>query len=594
MRCASMRRGRAVRRSAAASIWLSAAIGSLATAANAHAQTDPRVGLGAGWMDAKSAVRNLELVAHRPKPEGFFNATKPGERSLNNTDFAFKGTYAFQGNYHGFLVWDISNPANPTLRTSFACPGGQGDLSVYENLLFMSVEETRGRGDCGGQGVADTVSSERSRGVRIFDISDIDRPRKIVDVQTCRGSHTHTLVTDPRDAANVYIYVSGTAGVRPGAELAGCSGGREEDPNSSYFRIEVIRVPVAAPQDAKVVNSPRIFADSVTGSIAGLWKGGNHGEGTQITRPTIQCHDITAYSELGLAAGACAGNGILLDIRDPANPRRVDEVIDQNFNYFHSATFSNDGSKVLFTDEWGGGNAPKCRATDRPEWGADAIFTLSGGKMRHAGYYKLPAAQTETENCVAHNGSLIPVPGRDILVQAWYQGGLSVFDFTDPRKPVEIAYFDRGPMSATELMTGGYWSTYWYNGYIYASEMGRGLDVFRLTPSEHLSQTEIDAAKLVRVDLFNPQDQRKVVWPASALVVRARLEGLARSDGLRRSWASGVSSTLNRAERLTGQPRRAALTRLAEELERDARDAAEAKRVRDLAAAVRELAASTR
>jgi hypothetical protein len=551
-------------------------------------RADPRVGLGAGWMDAEAAAGNLELVAHRARPEGFFNPASMGDFGFANSDLAFSGNYAFQGGYNGFQVWDISNPDDPTLRATFVCPGGQGDLSVYDNLLFMSVEETRGRVDCGTQGVADTVSAERFRGVRIFDITDVARPKQVGSVQTCRGSHTHTLVTDPKDSANVYVYVSGTSPVRPGAELAGCSGRPpEEDPNSSYFRIEVIRVPVAAPQDARVVNTPRIFADTATGAIGGLWKGGSHGPGTQETAQTDQCHDITVYPDIGLAAGACSGNGILLDIRDPANPRRIDEVSDPNFAYWHSATFSNDGETVIFTDEWGGGTAPRCQATDRPEWGANAIFTLAEGRLRHAGYYKLPAPQTATENCVAHNGSLVPVPGRDIMVQAWYQGGISVFDFTDPGKPVEIAFFDRGPMSATELALGGYWSAYWYNGHIYGSEIGRGFDVFRLRPSEHLSQNEIDAARLVQLDRFNPQDQSKLVWPASVVVARAYLDQLERSNGLAAGRISAIREALTSAE--SGQ--RDALAQLATQLDADAQGAGDAAKVRMLAGVVRELAA---
>jgi hypothetical protein len=356
------------------------------------------------------------------------------------------------------------------------------------------------------------------------------------------------------------------------------------------FRIEVIRVPLAAPQDAKIVSQPRIFADAATGAIAGLYRGGNHGPGTQSTAETNMCHDITVFPEIGLAAGACSGNGILLDIRDVANPKRVDEVTDPNFAYWHSATFNNDGTTVLYTDEWGGGTQPRCRATDRPEWGADAIFTLSNRKLHPAGYYKLPAPQTATENCVAHNGSLIPVPGRDIMVQAWYQGGISLVDFTDPSHPMEIAYFDRGPMDANKLALGGFWSAYWYNGNIYGSEIGRGLDVLKLKPSEHLSQNEIDAAMLVKMDRFNPQLQTKLVWPASFVVARAYLDQLQRNDGLRRSWAEPVSRDLARAERLQGQQRRAALTSLATRLDRDARVAGDSARVKALASVVRNLA----
>ena len=565
------------------------AAASAQTAATAPA--DPRVGLGAGWPDAKEAIRNLELVAHRPRPEGFFDPAKPGDFDFANADLAFQGNYVFQGGWHGIQIWDIADPAKPTLKLGFVCPGGQGDPSVYKNLLFISVQDPGGRVDCGTQGTPDSISTDRLRGVRIFDISDLAHPKQVATVQTCRGSHTHTLVTDPKDPANVYIYVSGTSPVRPVQELAGCSGGApQEDPNTAYFRIDVIKVPVAAPEQAKIVGGPRIFADSA-GAIAGLWKGGDHGPGTQTTTESKQCHDITVYGALGLAAGACSGNGLLLDIRDPANPKRIAEVSDPNFAFWHSATFNNDGTKVLFTDEWGGGTQPRCRATDRPEWGGDAIFTRTDGKLRFAGYYKLPAPQTETENCVAHNGSLIPVPGRDIMVQGWYQGGLSVFDFTDPAHPVEIAFFDRGPYSATELQLGGYWAGYWYNGQIYGTEIGRGLDVFRLVPSEYLSKNEIEAAKLVRFERFNPQDQPKFVWPARFVVARAYLDQLLRADGLRRSWVTPVARELDRAEKLTGAPQHAALTALAAKLDKDAQGAGDPARVRALAAVVRELGA---
>ncbi|MFN8574453.1 MAG: hypothetical protein U0132_20540 [Gemmatimonadaceae bacterium] len=551
---------------------------------------DLRVGLKSGWNDAGEAARNMRLVGHHAKLEGWFNPTGPGDFDFANSDLAFKGNLVFQGGWHGFQVWDISNPSAPTLRTSHVCQGGQGDPSVYGNLLFISVEDTKGRLDCGTQGVQDTVSAARFRGVRIFDISDLDHPRQVAAVQTCRGSHTHTLVADPLDKKNIYVYVSGTSFVRPAAELAGCSKlGPDQDPNTSLFRIEVIKVPLASPQDAKVVAAPRVFADPTTGKIAGLWKGGAHGEGTQETSQTNQCHDITVYSAIGLAAGACSGNGILLDIKNPANPRRIGEVSDPNFAYWHSATFNNDGSKVLFTDEWGGGTAPRCRATDRPQWGADAIFTISKGKMTEGGYFKLPAPQTDAENCVAHNGSLVPVPGRDIMVQGWYQGGLSVFDFTDASKPVEIAFFDRGPM-ADSLYLSGFWAGYWYNGHIVGSEIGRGIDVFELTPSDWLSQNEIDAAKLIQVDVLNPQMQQRVVWPANFVVPRAYMDQLKRNSGLAADRLAQVARGLDDAEKLSGAAQRAALTKLAAQVDRDAVGAADAHRVRAVAAAVRDLA----
>jgi len=551
---------------------------------------DPRIGLRAGYQDAAEVARNLELVGHSARPQNFGNAQNLGDFAFLNGDLAFKGNLAFQGGFNGFQVWDISNPKSPTLRTSFVCPGGQGDPSIYKNLLFFSVEETRGRLDCGTQGVTDTVSAERFRGVRIFDISDLDHPKQVAAVQTCRGSHTHTLVIDPNDPDNVYIYVSGTSVVRSGSELAGCARGASlSDTTTSLFRIDIIKVPVAAPQNARVVNSPRIFVDSA-GAIAGLWLGGAHGPGTQTTTQTNMCHDITVYSAIGLAAGACSGNGILLDIRDPVHPKRIAAVIDPNFAYWHSATFNNDGTKVLFSDEWGGGMAPRCRPTDKITWGADAIFYRAGDKMTPAGHYKLPVAQTDQENCVAHNGSLIPIPGRDVMTQAWYQGGVSVFDFTDPAHPKEIAFFDRGPMDSTKLLLGGDWGTYWYNGHIYASEIDRGLDVLDLKASDQLSQNEIDAAKLVRFDVFNPQNQPKLVWPASYVVARAYLDQLVRDKGISSERSSAIARDLDRAEKLKAASERTALTQLATRLDRDASTASDPTRVQSLAATVRELA----
>jgi hypothetical protein len=496
--------------------------------------SDPRIGLGAGWTDAETAILNLEFVSNTPRPEGFYDPENVGNLGLANSDLAFQGNLVFVGNFAGWNAYDISDPANPRLRTSVLCPGGQGDLSVYRNLLFMSVEAANGRIDCGTQGAPGPVNPERFRGIRVFDISDLDNPVQVAAVQTCRGSHTHTLLEDLSDPDHIYVYNSGAAGVRSPEELDGCIGTvPEEDPDASaLFRIEVIKVPLASPQDAHIASQPRLFADRQSGDIAGLWPGGDHGEGTQRSAMTNHCHDITIYPELGLAAGACSGNGILLDISDPVNPVRIDEVVDTNFAYWHSATFNNDGTTIIFTDEWGGGTSPRCREQDLPEWGANAFFRVVDGRMQHVGYYKLPVPQTETENCVAHNGSLVPVPGRDIKVQAWYQGGVSIFDFTDPANPFEIAYFDRGPISDDRLMTGGQWSTYWYNGLIIGSEIARGLDVLRLTPSEHLTQNEIDAANLVSWDEFNPQHQPRVEWPAHPAVARAYTDQLVRSGAI--------------------------------------------------------------
>jgi hypothetical protein len=588
---------------------------------------DQRVGLKAGLRDAGEATKNMEHIASLPKPEGFFDPNAPAGRGsppestrppeapaanpaepppfdpvasnrlgFTNSDLAFTGNHVIVGNYHGFNTYDVERPNRPKLLASVVCPGGQGDVSVHGQLLFMSVEQTRGRLDCGTQGVPTPVSAERFRGIRIFDITDINKPRQLAAIQTCRGSHTHTLVPDLNDKTKMYVYGSGTGAVRSGEELAECSGkDAKEDPNTSLFSIDVIEVPLAAPQNAKIVNRPRIFMDTVTGNIAGLWQGGNHGEGTQTSRMTNQCHDITVFPEVGLAAGACSGNGILLDIRDPKNPVRLDQVTDKSFAYWHSATFNNDGTKVLFTDEWGGGGRPRCRSIDPPTWGADAIFDIVDRKLKFAGYFKMPAPQTEQENCVAHNGSLVPVPGRDIMVQAWYQGGLSVFDFTDSAKPVEIAFFDRGPIDAKNMHGGGFWSTYWYNGSIYGSELTRGIDVFKLKPSEYLSQNEIDAASLIRTEELNTQLQTKIVWPTSSVVALAYVDQLSRSKGIQPERARAVKAALDRADGIrTGKERGAAaaldqLDALTKQLESDAGAASgrDAARLHALAATVK-------
>jgi hypothetical protein len=523
-----------------------------------------------------------------------------------NSDLAFQGNHLFQGNFHGVNIYDISNPANTTLLTSMVCPGGQGDLSVYKNLLFMSVEMPNGRVDCGTAGFPPAPAGEqkppagaerkppaaqkdRFRGVRIFDITDIKNPQQVAAVQTCRGSHTHTLVVDPNDKDNVYLYVSGTSFVRQSEELAGCSGeAPEKDPNTALFRIDVIKVPLAAPQTAQVVSSPRVFIDPRTGALNGLNNGGTHGKyGPEKPSDTNQCHDITVYSALGLAAGACDGNGILLDIKDPVHPKRLDAVNDPNYSYWHSASFSNDGKKVVFTDEWGGGLGARCRANDPNKWGADALFNLKDNKLTLASYYKLPAAQGDSENCVAHNGSLVPVPGRDIEVQAWYQGGISVMDFTDAVHPVEIAYFDRGPIDPKMLVLGGDWSAYWYNGQIYASEIARGLDIFELTPTKFLTQNEIDAAAAVRVGELNVQNQEKIEWPRQLVVAKAYIDQLERSQALPADRIAVLRQAIQSAEGShMKESELAKLKSLAPSLEKAAaltKSAADSTRLQDLA-----------
>ena len=558
---------------------------------------DPRVGLRAGLRDAAEAAWNLRLVSNSPSPEGF--------AGVSNSDLAFIGSYAIQGNYNGFMVWDISTPQRPTLKKPFLCPASQSDVSVYKHLLFVSAEGLSGRLDCGPQGVKDTVSHERVRGIRIFDATDISNPKYITNVQTCRGSHTHTVVSDPKDAANVYIYVSGSAGVRSPNELPGCSAlAPSEDGNSALFRIEVIQVPLNAPQNAKIVSSPRIFndltapprrAEPMDSAMRARMAARPPRPGANIRNagPT-QCHDITVYPAIGLAGGACGGYGLLLDISNVANPVRIDAVADSNFSFWHSATFSNDGSKVLFTDEWGGGSAPRCRSTDKMEWGANALFTIVNRKMVFKSYYKMPAAQTSQENCVAHNGSLIPIPGREVMVQGWYQGGISIFDWTDVSKPYEIAYHDRGPVDATRLVSGGSWSVYWYNGYIVSSEIARGLDIFELQASAHISQNEIDAARTVRFEQLNAQEQPKLVWPASFAMARAYLDQLERNGGQASDRITAARADLTSAEQQSGATRSAALTALAARMHTEARSATDAPKAHTLAFAVGDLAKATK
>jgi hypothetical protein len=565
--------------------------------------TDPRVGLKGGLTDAAVAAHNMTLVSHVAKSSSLEG--EGGARGLvfANSDLAFRGNYVYQGNFSGFQIWDIANPANPVLKTAVVCATGQGDPSIYGNLLFLSSESTGNRTDCGTGGVPDKISADRMVGVRIYDVSDVEHPRKVMDVQTCRGSHTHTLVPDPTDAGVVYVYVSGSAGVRAGEELAGCVDAPIDSANTSRFRIEVIRVPLAHPEEAKVVSYARIFNDLTAPTSHGAAPGDANAPArppraaSATPRPPRggpnQCHDITVYPAIGLAGGACGGYGLLLDISDPINPKRLQAVGDSNFAFWHSATFNNDGSKVLFTDEWGGGTQPKCRFDDPIDWGGDAIFSLENRKLTQRAYFKMPAAQTKEENCVAHNGSLVPVPGRDIMVQGWYQGGLDVIDFTDASHPYEIAYFDRGPVDSTKMVTAGYWAGYWYNGKIIGSEIARGLDIFELTPSQYLSQNEIDAAKLVHLDQFNPQSQPKIVWPAAFPVVRSYLDQLVRGNGLARARTSAIGEQLNAAEKLSGAERRTALNAIAVQLDGDASSATDGARVRKMASAVRDLASAS-
>ena len=617
---------------------------------------DPRVGLKAGVRDAGEAIWNLDLLSATPSPEPFSGST--------NSDLAFSGKYAIQGNYSGYQVWDLSNPRQPQIAATLNCPASQSDVSVYGNLLFVSGEGLEGRLDCAPGGVRDTVSAIRLRGLRIFDITDIKNPRNVGNVQTCRGSHTHTVLEHPGDKENVYVYISGSAPVRSPNELPGCVRATpDQDANSALFRIEVIKVPLKDPARAAIVSSPRIFNDLTapprhgdapedkkareqmmeqakrSGAFVVSIEGQTMMLPPQFTRPMLdsivksrggsgaptaadsaalrgsidgivakmvglapagpnrgprpgptQCHDITVYPAIGLAGGACEGYGLLLDIRDPVNPKRIAAVADSNFAYWHSATFNNDGTKVLFTDEWGGGGGPKCRASDPKEWGADAIFTIENGQMVFQSYYKMPAEQPSLENCVAHNGKLIPVPGRDIMVQSWYQGGISIFDWTDAKRPVEIAFHDRGPIDGTRMGNAGSWSVYWYNGVIVSSEIGRGLDVFALKPSAMLTQNEIDAANTVRFAFLNPQGQPKIVWPASFALARAYVDQLERSGGVSGSKVKAYRAALAEAETKRGAERQAALKALGSTVRKSV-GGKDADRVTKLADAVEALAA---
>ena len=594
--------------------------------------SDPRNTLKAGLFDAAEFTSNLKVVSKAVSPKGFLGET--------NSDLAFTGNYVIQGNYNGPVVWDISNPSAPTLVVAYECPASQNDVSVYKNLMFMSAEAMNGRIDCKPGGVKDVVSKDRVRGVRIFDITNIREPKLVANVQTCRGSHTHTVLEDPKDKNNVYIYVSGSSGIRPAGEMAECVAAPSGDANSSRLRIEIIKVPLANPAAAAVVGRANIFA--------GLGAAKGHGASAadkadmdaakakgaftimipamneemilpnQMVQPVVdsivkargatvataadsaaarpvvnalvtrmlaaqgmdkppavattvsegsQCHDITVYSALGLAGGACEGHGLLLDISNPIAPVRLDAVADSNFAYWHSATFNNDGTKMLFSDEWGGGGSPKCRALDQPEWGANAIFNIVNKKLVFQSYYKIPTYQTKNENCVAHNGSLIPIPGRDVMVQSWYQGGISVFDWTDAANPKEIASFDRGPVDSTRMEMGGSWSVYWYNGNIVSSEIARGMDVAQLMPGEFISQNEIDAANTVKWDYLNAQGQPKISWPPSFALAKAFTDQLERKGCVAPAKISEIRSSISSAEKTSGAARNATLSKLVTDVE---------------------------
>lgn len=587
-----MSRSRLLRRAAALLFLVVAAPLPLSAQDVLATTNDPRVGLRAGAGNAaEQASWNMRLVSWSPKPAQFDSA-----RGLTfiNSDLAFRRNLVYQGNFSGFMIWDVANPAKPALLSTVVCATDQGDPSIYGNLLFISAEAVRSRNDCGTQGVQD--GRDRMRGVRIFDVSDPRNPRLVKNVQTCRGSHTHTIVPHPTDRGVIYIYVGGSSSVRSADEMPECSSGAlEENPNTAQYRVDIIRVPLANPEQSAVIGYARIFEglQRAPGRAGVSAQGDEAVMGRRAGGPQ-GCHDLTSYPEYHLVAGSCGSFGILLDARNPEKPVRLDAAADMNFSLWHTAVFNNDATSVVFTDEWGGGTAPRCRATDPQRLGGNTVLRIRDGKMTQHAYFKMMAAQTDTENCVSHNGGLIPVPGRDIMVQGWYQGGVNVFDFTDPDRPFEIAFFDRGPVDANNLVVGGSWGAYWYNGHIYSSELARGLDVLELQPSEHLSQNEIDAAKLVVMEEYNPQAQPKLVWPAAFPVVRSYLDQLARNRGLPETRTTAIRAAVDAAERASGSARRDALNRLAGELDRDAAGAADGARVRAMAAAVRDLANATR
>ena len=564
---------------------------------------DARNNLKFGLKDAGVAIKGMRLVSTAPKP--------PAMDSLDgltfvNSDLAFRGNYVYQGNFAGFSIWDVSNPAKPMMLSQYPCITSQGDPTIIGNLLFLSAEGAGNRNDCAKGGVGNP--SEHMAGVRIFDVSNPRAPKFVKNVQTCKGSHTHTVIPSPTDKGVVYIYVSGSQQAREA--MAGCKNGRDPaDESNSLFRLDVIKVPLANPQAAEVVTGARIFnglaaAPRRAGQAA---RGRRMGGGDSAFTPTgpHNCHDVTAYPAMNLLAGACGSYGLLVDISNPEKPVRLDAVSDTNFSLWHTAVFSNDGKKVVFTDEWGGGTSPMCQATSMMEMGGNTTLVIGADrKMKQHAYFKIPTAQSAQENCVSHNGSLIPVPGRDIMVQGWYQGGVNVIDFTHPDKPFEIAYFDRGPVDAPSEdgqansrqrgTIAGSWGAYWYNGLIYSSEMARGLDILEILPSDKLSANEIAAAKLVMMDEFNPQSQPRIVWPAAFPVVRSYLDQLVRDNGLAAARTSAIDAALTAAERATGAARRTALTTLATQVDRDATGAADAAKVRMMAQAIRDLAAATR
>ena len=589
-------------------------LGSVAAAQTYPDPKDPRSNLKPGRTDAGEAARNMRLVSTTPKPAEFDTS-----RGLTfvNSDLAFKDKYVFQGNFSGFTIWDVSDPARPKVVSVTSCVTSQGDPSIYGNLLFLSAEGGANRNDCAKGGVRDP--KDHMAGVRIYDVSDPTKPRLVKNVQTCKGSHTHTIVPHPRNKDVIYIYVSGSQAARPDSVVPGCRNGTDPaDVTNSLFRLDVIRVDLKRPERAEVVTGARIFTGLDPAPRAAsrqpIARPATAGDSTR-PAPTgpRNCHDVTAYPAAKLLAGACGSYGLLVDISNPEKPVRLDAKSDTNFSLWHTAVFSNDGKKVVFTDEWGGGTSPMCQANSMMEMGGNTILTVDKAKKykQHA-YFKIPSVQTAQENCVSHNGGLIPVPGRDIMVQGWYQGGVSVMEFTDPDHPKELAFYDRGaidpPPGADVPVTpppqgrgrgnrstiGGSWGAYYWNGMIFSSEMDRGFDILELEPSDQLSKNEIEAAKLVRFAEYNPQSQPKIEWPAAFPVVRSYLDQLVRGNGLAADRTTAIASALDAAEQQSGKARRDALNALARQVDKDVAGAQDAERVKTMSAAIKALAKATR
>jgi hypothetical protein len=575
---------------------------------------DPRSKLKPGRMDADTVSKNMRLVSFTPKAAAFDTA-----RGLTfiNSDLAFGGNYVYQGNFSGFTIWDVSNPAKPKLVSATSCVTSQGDPSIYGNLLFLSAEGGGNRNDCAKGGVQDP--KDHMAGVRIYDVSDPAKPRLVKNVQTCKGSHTHTIVPSKKDKDIIYIYVSGSQGARPETEMPGCKDGTDPaDESNSLFRLDVIKVSLKNPEKAEVVTGARIFTglDPAPRAASRPAQQRPRAPGDTTTRPAPppptgprNCHDVTAYPAANLLAGACGSYGLLVDISNPEKPVRLDAKSDTNFSLWHTAVFSNDGKKVVFTDEWGGGTSPMCQANSMMEMGGNTILTIDKSKKyKQHSYFKIPSAQTAEENCVSHNGGLIPVPGRDIMVQGWYQGGVSVMDFTNADKPEELAYFDRGPIDpapgadvpapaapaaggrGNRGTIGGSWGAYYWNGMIYSSELDRGFDIMELTPSDQLSKNEIEAAKLVKFAQYNPQSQPKIEWPAAFPVVRSYLDQLVRWNGLAAERTTAIGKALDSAEQQSGKARRTALEALAKQVDKDVSGAKDPERVKAMSAAIKDLA----